>query len=95
VTGPHDTEDMALALSWEDSRIDPLLNKLSPGSRAIVETIACYPGLSWEEAAVVAGVPPEQAEATRRRAKYLAKDQNRRVKARQQCGDPNNTRWPR
>jgi hypothetical protein len=95
VTGHHDTETTALALSWEDPRIGPLLNKLPPSGRAVVEKLVSYPDLTWEEAAAVAGVPPEQAEATRRKAQYLAKEQNRRASARQHHRESTNARWPR
>lgn len=77
VAGIHHTEDEALSLHWADPRIGPLLNKLNPQQRRVVDTIA-HSGLGWQEAAAVAGVTTQQAEATRRRLKYLAAEQNRR-----------------
>jgi hypothetical protein len=88
VAGADSTEDTALALNWADPRISPLLSKLAPDDQAVIEAIACYPGITWQDAAAVVGVSPQQAETTRRKAKYLVKEQNRRAQMRQQNGAP-------
>jgi DNA-directed RNA polymerase specialized sigma24 family protein len=80
VAGTHDTEHEALQQQWADSRLAPLLDKLTPLHRRVVDVIASN-GLGWYEAADVAGVTPAEVEATRRRVKYLAAEQKRRAAA--------------
>jgi hypothetical protein len=81
VAGRHDTEREALRQQWADSRIGPLLDKLTPQQRHVVEVVA-HDDLGWCEAAAVADVTPEEVEATRRRVRYLAAEQKRRAAAR-------------
>jgi DNA-directed RNA polymerase specialized sigma24 family protein len=82
VAGTHDTEREALHQQWVDPRIAALLDKLAPEQRHVVDVIA-HDGLGWYEAADVAGVTPQEVEATRRRIRYLIAEQNRRAAARQ------------
>jgi hypothetical protein len=78
VAGTHDTEREALQQQWADSRIGPLLDKLAPQQRRVVDVIT-YNDLGWYE---VADVTPEEVEATRRRVRYLVAEQKRRAAAR-------------
>jgi hypothetical protein len=81
VAGSHDTEREVLDRQWTDPRIGPLLDKLAPHQRRVIDVIT-YDGLGWYQAADVAGVTPEEVEATRRRIRYLVAEQKRRSASR-------------
>jgi hypothetical protein len=84
VPGSRDTEGEALAVGmWEDRRLSRVLGGLSAEGRAVVEALARYPRLTWEEAAAVAGLSPGTGERTRRRVRYLASDLARRERMRE------------
>lgn len=67
VPGGHDVEGTVLAAVIEDPRLLDLRLRLGPEAWRVLELHALNgPQLTWPEAAVLAGLPPERGESVRR-----------------------------
>jgi hypothetical protein len=79
IAGTNDTETEAVAVGmWEDKRLRSITGRLSADGRAIIEMFARFPGLSWAEAAELAGADHRRGEQLRRQVRHLAREINRR-----------------
>lgn len=78
---PRSLEDLVIDRLGRDDRLGPILNMLNPDERRVVDAYAGGDGLSWAEAARMAGAtePTAAGERARRKLKRLGAEQRRRT----------------
>ena len=77
---PRTPEDLVIARLGHDDRLGPILSMLKADERGVVDAYAGGDGLSWAEAACMAGAaePAAVGERVRRKLKRLGAEQQRR-----------------
>lgn len=77
---PRTPEDLVIGRLGRDDRLGPILSMLKPDERGVVDAYAGRDGLSWAQAASMAGAaePAATGERVRRKLKRLAAEQRRR-----------------